>query len=101
VLLRQAHAFVDGAENDGHLHGRVAGRVEGKSGLARVGLGVHVTAPTIHAGFSGTIQLELVNHGPMAIKLKPGLAICQLVLEQTLGMPDNAYEGQFLGQQAV
>jgi dCTP deaminase len=37
----------------------------------------------------------------MSIKLKPGMAICQLVLEQTLGMPDNAYEGQFLGQQAT
>src|SRR5207244_1519550 len=30
---------------------RLAARVEGKSSLARLGLGVHVTAPTIHAGF--------------------------------------------------
>jgi dCTP deaminase len=30
---------------------RIAARVEGKSSLARLGLGVHVTAPTIHAGF--------------------------------------------------
>ncbi len=30
---------------------RLAARVEGKSGLARLGLGIHVTAPTIHAGF--------------------------------------------------
>jgi dCTP deaminase len=30
---------------------RIAARVEGKSSLARVGIGVHVTAPTIHAGF--------------------------------------------------
>jgi dCTP deaminase len=57
--------------------GKVAARVEGKSGLARIGLGVHVTAPAIHAGFPGTIQLELVNHGPLEIKLRPGMAICQ------------------------
>lgn len=82
------------------MHGRLAGRVEGKSGLARVGLGIHVTAPVIHTGFSGTIQLEIINHGPMPIKLRPGLPICQLVFELTLGMPDKAYEGQFLGQQA-
>lgn len=30
---------------------RLAARVEGKSSLARLGVGVHVTAPTVHAGF--------------------------------------------------
>jgi dCTP deaminase len=30
---------------------RLAARVEGRSSLARLGVGVHVTAPTIHAGF--------------------------------------------------
>lgn len=79
-------------------HGRVAARVEGKSSFARIGLGVHVTAPTIHSGFQGPIQLELVNHGPLPIKLSIGLPICQLIFEQTLGMPDRAYRGQFLGQ---
>jgi dCTP deaminase len=83
------------------LRGRVAARVEGKSGLARVGLAIHCTAPIIHSGFEGTIQLEIVNHGPMPIKLRPGISICQLCFEQTLGMPDNAYKGQFLGQTAA
>jgi dCTP deaminase len=82
-------------------HGRVAARVEGKSSLARVGLAIHITAPTIHAGFEGTIQLEIINHGPTPIKLRPRLPICQLIFELTLGMPDNAYQGQFLGQQAT
>lgn len=43
---------------------RIAARVEGKSSLARLGLGIHITAPTIHAGFKGQLQLEVVNHGP-------------------------------------
>jgi dCTP deaminase len=33
---------------------RLAARVEGRSSLARLGLGVHVTAPLIHAGFGNT-----------------------------------------------
>ncbi len=81
--------------------GRLAARIEGKSGLARIGLGIHVTAPVIHSGFEGTIQLEIINHGPMPIRLRPGLPICQLVFEVTLGTPDKGYEGQFLGQQAI
>src|SRR5271165_530925 len=30
---------------------RIGARVEGKSSLARIGLGIHVTAPIIHPGF--------------------------------------------------
>jgi dCTP deaminase len=82
------------------VKGKVAARVEGKSSLARLGLGIHVTAPTIHAGFVGTIQLEMINHGPMHIKLRPQMAICQLIFETTKGMPEKAYKGQFSGQLA-
>jgi dCTP deaminase len=79
-------------------HNRVAARVEGKSSLARLGLGVHVTAPTIHAGFDGHIRLEMVNHGKLPIRLRTGMRICQLIFEQTLGTPDKGYRGQFSGQ---
>lgn len=82
-------------------HCRIAARVEGKSSLARVGLGVHVTAPIIHTGFRAPIQLEMLNHGPLPICLRLGMRICQLVFEQTLGTPDRGYRGQFLGQTAM
>ena len=79
---------------------RLAARVEGKSSLSRLGVGIHLTAPTIHAGFSGTIQLEVVNHGLTAVILRPGMRICQLIFELTFGTPAKGYSGQFLGQQA-
>lgn len=82
------------------IDSRIAARVEGKSSLARLGLGVHITAPTIHAGFPGQIRLEIVNHGHVPILLKPGMRICQLIFEQTLGTPDAGYKGQFAGQSA-
>lgn len=85
-----------------HEHGRVAARVEGKSSLARLGLAIHVTAPTIHCGFKApSIQLEIINHGPLPIRLRVGMPICQLIFEQTLGMPEKAYGGQFAGQGPV
>jgi dCTP deaminase len=82
-------------------HNRIAARVEGKSSLARLGLGIHVTAPTIHAGFDGRIRLEMVNHGKVPIRLSVGMRICQLIFEQTLGTPDKGYHGQFAGQGTV
>ena len=80
---------------------RLAARVEGKSSLARLGLGIHVTAPTIHAGFDGQIRLELVNHGDLPITVKPGMRICQLIFEQTLGTPQRGYQGRFSGQSST
>ena len=77
---------------------RLAARVEGKSSLARFGLAIHVTAPTIHAGFQGRIRLEIVNHGQFPILLRGGMRICQLIFEQTFGTPDKDYQGQFVGQ---
>jgi dCTP deaminase len=77
---------------------RLAARVEGKSSLARLGIGIHITAPTIHAGFKGPIQLEICNHGLLKVRLIPGMPVCQLIFEQTLGIPEKGYTGQFYGQ---
>jgi dCTP deaminase len=84
---------------------RIAARVEGKSSLARLGLGVHVTAPTIHAGFGvnpedetyegSELQLEIWNVGKFPIVLDPGIAICQLIFEAVDGTPEKGYQGRF------
>jgi dCTP deaminase len=87
---------------DLNIRSKLAARVEGKSSLARIGLGIHITAPTIHAGFGLLqIRLEIINHGYVPIKLKSGMKICQLIFEQTLGTPVKGYSGQFLGQGAA
>ena len=68
-----------------------------RSSYARCGLLVHFTAPTIHAGYSGTITLELINFGPFPILLYPGAPICQLIVEQVSGTPfrnDSQFQGQ-------
>lgn len=80
---------------------RLAARVEGRSSLARLGLGVHVTAPTIHSGFKGEITLEITNHGSYPIQLRPGMRICQLILEMLSGTPSIAMTGIFQNQQTV
>lgn len=75
----------------------LAARIEGKSSVARCGLLVHFTAPTVHAGFDGTLTLEMINLGNAGFTLFPGLAICQLILEIVSGDP-IANPSQFQGQ---
>jgi dCTP deaminase len=86
---------------------RLAARVEGRSSLARLGVGIHVTAPTIHAGFGVTddpkflgtrIRLEIWNCGPLHVCLEKGMKVCQLILEEVHGTPEKGYEGVFAVQ---
>jgi len=78
---------------------RIAARVEGRSSLARIGLMVHLTAPTIHAGFEGNITLEMVNHSPFYLKLVPDKTrICQLIFERLGEAPSGLIATGFQGQ---
>jgi deoxycytidine triphosphate deaminase len=70
-------------------------RVEGKSSLARLGLFVHISCPTIHPGFDNQIVLEFYNVGPLPIRVYPGDPICQLIVERVEGT--GLYQGQFQG----
>ena len=80
------------------LPSHLAARIEGKSSLARFGLSVHVTAPTVIAGFSGNLYLEMNNIGPFAIELSQGMKIGQLILERVGLPPSRGYRGQFQQQ---
>jgi dCTP deaminase len=69
----------------------LAGRLEGKSGLGRLGLLTHSTAGFIDPGFSGHITLELSNVANLPITLWPGMKIGQLCLFQLSSPAQNPY----------
>ena len=75
----------------------LAGRVEGRSRLARLGVGVHITAPKIDPGFYNRITLEIYNLGPWTMELTGGMWICTLLLEQLIRPAQRGYEGIFQG----
>src|SRR5690606_1423788 len=55
----------------------LAGRLEGKSSLGRLGLLTHSTAGFIDPGFDGHITLELSNVANLPITLRPGRRLGQ------------------------
>ncbi len=79
---------------------RLAARIEGKSSLARLGLAVHITAPTIHCGSGlGIITLEMYNQGPFSLEMTPGSSrICQLILEEVSSEPEERTGRRFMDQ---
>lgn len=76
--------------------------INGKSSAARSGLLVHMTAPTIHAGWWGQITLEIANLGPFDLCLGEGDAISQIVVATISSPPTKRKkEGIAIGQRAV
>jgi dCTP deaminase len=75
----------------------VAGRLEGKSSLGRLGLLTHSTAGFIDPGFSGHVTLELSNVATLPIKLWPGMKIGQLCLFRLESAAEHPYGSAVYG----
>ncbi len=75
----------------------VAGRLEGKSSLGRLGLLTHSTAGFIDPGFSGHVTLELSNVATLPIMLWPGMKIGQLCLFRLSSPAEHPYGSSVYG----
>jgi deoxycytidine triphosphate deaminase len=89
LLLAQTQEVISfpPAKNEGDPS--YTGYVFGRSTCARCGFtAASFDAPCIHHGNDQKITLELVNAGSWTIVLRPGMLICQLVIEQLVGRPE-------------
>ena len=75
----------------------IAGRLEGKSSLGRLGLLTHSTAGFIDPGFSGHVTLELSNVANLPIVLYPGMKIGQLCLFRLSSQAEHPYGSEKYG----
>jgi dCTP deaminase len=78
------------------LPSTLCGWIQGRSRFARIGLMVHISSSFIQPGVDNKQVLEMFNAGPMPITIFPGISICQIVLEETLG--SASYHGKFQHQ---
>jgi dCTP deaminase len=60
----------------------IAGRLEGRSSLGRLGLQVHATAGFVDPGFEGILTFELINSGKLPVTVFPGMRLGQICFFQ-------------------
>ena len=77
--------------------------INGKSTRARAGLLVHMTAPTIEAGWWGNVVLEICNLGPFVLSLKEDDRIAQITVAAISCFPEKKKDdtGIAIGQSSV
>jgi len=83
-VLATTHEWVKLPDN-------IAGRLEGRSSIGRLGVIIHSTAALIDPGFSGKIVLELGNIGRMPVVLYKKIRICSLSFEKLITPAEVPY----------
>src|SRR5664280_486429 len=93
VFQNHRYTHIDPAVQQDEL----AGRLEGKSSLGRLGLLTHSTAGFIDPGFTGHVTLELSNVATLPITLWPGMKIGQLCLFRLSSPAEHPYGSAVYG----
>jgi dCTP deaminase len=75
----------------------LVGRLEGKSGLGRLGLLIHSTAGFVDPGFAGHLTLELSNVASLPITVYPGMKIGQISFLLMTSPAERPYGSKSLG----
>jgi deoxycytidine triphosphate deaminase len=91
VTIRPGETIMARIYESFRLPSNVAGKIEGRSSFARLGLSVHCTGDFINPGWQGFMPLQLTNAGPYPLRIAPYFSICQLMLIQLASEPDRSY----------
>jgi deoxycytidine triphosphate deaminase len=91
ILIRPGELLLGRTCEEFTIPKEVAGKLEGRSSFARMGLSIHCSADFINPGYRGRMTLQLVNHSRTTIRLVPYLPICQLMLIALIGQPERTY----------
>lgn len=69
----------------------IAGKIEAKSRIARLGITVHFSADFSNPGYRGCFPLQIRNNNPFSIKIYPYIPIVQLILVKLSSIPEKRY----------
>src|SRR5690606_18604939 len=75
----------------------VAGLLEGRSSLARIGLMVHATAGLVNPGWKGYLTLEMNNISNLPIKLHVGMRIAKIAFVKMSSPVSKKYNSKKMG----
>jgi len=73
------------------------GLIQTKGSLARMFVSATANDGQVEPGYSGKVTLELINHSPFAVALRPGAAVAQLFILRCSSEVLKPYSGRYQG----
>jgi deoxycytidine triphosphate deaminase len=91
ITLRPGRLLLGRTYEEFSVPGDCAGKIEGRSSFARLGLNVHCTQDFANPGYRGHMPLQLYDSSPSPIRIFPYIPICQLILIRLSSTPTQLY----------
>jgi len=91
ITIKPGHTVMGRVYESFRMPTNLAGKIEGRSSFARLGLSIHCTGDFINPGWQGYMPLQLSNVGPYPLRLAPYFSICQLMLIPLPSEPKRSY----------
>jgi deoxycytidine triphosphate deaminase len=101
ITIKPGHNIMGRIYERFRMPATCAGKIEGRSSFARMGLAIHCTGDFINPGWEGYMPLQLTNLGPYPLRLAPYFSICQLMLVRLSGQPERSYGDEDLRSKYV
>jgi deoxycytidine triphosphate deaminase len=101
VTIKPGHTIMGRVYETFRMPTNCAGKIEGRSSFARLGLSIHCTGDFINPGWQGYMPLQLSNVGPYPLRLAPYFSICQLMLVPLASEPERSYGDEALRSKYV
>jgi deoxycytidine triphosphate deaminase len=92
VELLPGHIIITRLHEHISLPSWLAGKFEGRSSFARLGISVHCSGDFINPGWSGHMAVQLVNHNSFPIRIYPFAPIGQVILIPLSSDPAVPYD---------
>lgn len=92
ITIRPGQFFIAETKEKLTLPNNIVARLEGKSGLARLGIVVHQTSARFDPGWSGPAALELRNNSDNDVIIYCGDKICAFSFEKLMMPVEHAYQ---------
>lgn len=81
LIIQPGDFIIATTQESIELPSDLAGRIDGRSSLGRLGIIIHITAARFDPGWKGKAVIELGNLGIMPVALYPGMKICAISFE--------------------
>ena len=100
-MLNPGQFILGKTEEKISLPNNIRATVEGRSSWGRLAVIPHTQAGYIDAGYEGNVTLEIVNLGPMTVRLSPGEKFCQFEFARLEAPALEPYNGKYQGDEGV
>lgn len=73
------------------------GLIQTKGSLARMFVSATANDGQVEPGYSGKVTLELINHSPFSVAIRPGAAVAQMYIMRCSSEVSKPYSGRYQG----